>query len=203
MSTSFDETTADETENFVGEPVSLDSLDAPAAEEEVIDLDDDGDEESSSAAGGKTSTAKRAGIDRALVRRIATKADDVATAPEKVRNFAATLLNSPTSTVDLTVAIMAADRSAQAPLHDLKTLVAQAEEDPIDTMVAILAFSKERVKSIYSLLGQLDAPGANAPLNQVAGKAAKQVLGCLTLVEEETLSVIDDVLDLLRKAPKK
>ena len=141
----------------------------PYEPDEVDDVDepDEVDDETGDDGEGPARPAGRskASVNRALIRRVATKAGELAGAPKERRETLAKLLGAGPDLADLTYAVMTADRSAMAPVADLNAI---AEADPFSAGVVAASQGRNRMKAVWSLLQNL---GADIPASVPASDA--------------------------------
>lgn len=147
---------------------------------------------------GEPGTTKRAtrsaGVDKALVRRVAAKAIALTDADPMARALAAQVVGTPDEVVDLTVAIMTGDRSSQQVLADFKSLV---DVSDVEAAIAFMGMPKPRAKAVWALLNSLGVapkamPGGDA-------KAAMSVVAALGKVGADQAELIESAADLLKK----
>ena len=134
---------------------------------------------------GKAST-KTAGPDRALIRRAALKAHELLQAPDSQIKLLAHLLGSTADPIELTVAVLAAPRTATRAATDLFEI---AETEPMEAVLAVAVLPKDRFKALWSLLVALDEIKGAAPANdtkaslQLAKVAIKLTPSAATLLK--------------------
>lgn len=138
-------------------------------EDDHDDADDEVAEGAPRAAAGAAGRSKAA-ANRALIRRVANKAAELAQAPEARRETLGKLLGVDADLADLTFAVMTADRSALAPVADLNAI---AEADPFSAGVVAAAQGRARMKAVWTLLQNLGAeiPASIPPSDAKAAMA--------------------------------
>lgn len=169
-----------------------------AADEEAVentpasfeDNEPDNDAESASASGA--SATKAAKPSRAVFRRTAAKALEVAAADSRIRSLAAAVLGGTEDPADLTATIMTAPRGAAASLDSIQKIIEQHAEDPIEAVFMAVELGKD-IKPVWALAHTLDALKSPTP---PAGhtKAARQFVSALGDLTD------DQVLDLAAAA---
>ncbi|KQP63009.1 hypothetical protein [Nocardioides sp. Leaf285] len=134
---------------------------------------------------------------RALIRRVANKAQEILDTDTVVRSMTAGMLGVTDNVGDLTLAIMTADRTCAQPIDDLYRI---AEADSFEAATVTGALGRERMKAVWALLDAFDAaPSATVPASnpKAALALAKHVLTKIDMAELRT--DLDRVLALLRK----
>lgn len=172
--------------------------DGPAAEGEAEentpvsyeDNEPETDSESASASG--SNAPKAAKPSRAVFRRTAAKALEVAEADSRIRSLAAAVLGGTEDVADLTATIMTAPRGAAAALDSIQKIIEQHAEDPIEAVFMAVELGKD-IKPVWTLAHTLDALKSPTP---PAGhtKAARQFVSALADLTD------DQVLDLAQAA---
>lgn len=147
------------------------------------------------AAPGAAAGAPRNGMNRAAIRRVASKAQEVSETDERIVGIAAHLLGSGTGLADLTTAIMSAPRSVTAPVNDLNAI---AESDPMEAGVNAAAMGRDRIKAVWNLLAALGS-GSTAPMPTANAKAAIAVAKAVFALDDSAKSDLSAVSALLRK----
>lgn len=192
-----------ELEAMIAAESAPDAADLGAAFEDNVDDgndddtadDDEPETHETSPASGSAKTAKRAGPDRALIRRVATKVIDVLNAPVDQRETLVSLLGATSSEpVDLTLAIMTAGRTAMAPVNDLLTV---ADTDPFEVGIVVMSMEKPRMKAMWALatqLGVIDGtiPAVDAKAAMALAKASRDLTG-------DHRATLDAVVTLARR----
>lgn len=163
------------------------------------DGDDELDEDSSDEPVTATSSAtpaRRTGTSRALVRRIAAKAETIAAAPPAHRELLATLFGVEDTTVDLTVAVMTGDRTSLAAISDLEQV---AEAGPFEAGVTAQALGRARMRAVHTLLRSLGEV-ETASLNPSDTKAAIAIAKAAHSLSSAAREQMADVVALARKS---
>lgn len=89
----------------------------------------------------------RRGLDRATVRRVATKMDNLTRAPEERREILTALLGaSSNDPVELTIAVMTGSRAAMTPVTDL---LAVADSDPLAAGITAMSLERSRMRAVW------------------------------------------------------
>lgn len=145
--------------------------------------------------GGQSASAQRSRHDRALIRRAATKAEVLRKAPkDQVRLLAAMLGVDPTNTVELTVSVMTADRSA---LSVGRGLIELAGMDQMELAVAASGLERSELRKLWAF-----ATDAGADLGTVPAADAKAALAFARAVAALDKSVLDKVAAAIELARK-
>lgn len=163
---------------------------------------DDGDEtpEANDTPAGpstKSAPAQRAtggGLNRAAIRRVAAKAEEVATTDERIIAVAASVLGTGTGLAEVTTAIMAAPRSITAPVNDLNMI---ATSDQMEAAINATALGRDRIKGVWNLLGALS--GSTTPMPAANTKAALAVTRVVFDLDDIAKAEVDAVAALLKK----
>lgn len=194
-------TTGDET--FGADPTDDPNLhvEQPLGEDDdldAIDLDDDSD--GAGSGDGATGSAAQAaavrrGLNRGAIRRIAAKAEEVTKTKERIVEIAASLLGCGTGLAEITTAIMAAPRTAQSPIADLKIV---AEADAMEAATFAAGMGRDRVKAMWSLLAALGA-GPNGNMPSALPKASIALAKSIFALDDIAKAEIEAVSTLLKK----
>ncbi|MGC0252673.1 hypothetical protein [Pseudactinotalea sp. Z1748] len=172
---------------------ATDEVDQDRPEQVEEDQDENHQEEQAAQSGAKTKSRKRSGPDRALIRRVATKSAELAQASDADVELLATLLGSPTETVELTVAVMTASRGAVSALSDVKDLAAA---DGAERAVLAMTMGRPRMKSLWAVLEHLGAVSGS-----LAASDAKAALALAEVdVDQDQMGQLDRVADLAKRA---
>lgn len=141
--------------------------------------------------------ASKASSNRALIRRVASKAGEVASADPSVRSIAASLLGVGEDLADMTTAIMTSGREVLNPFRDLKKI---AEADPFDSPVIAGALETAARRRVWLLLDSLGlTSGADLPVStSKAGVLVARTVHGLNL--DDIQDELDEVEKLLKKA---
>ena len=155
----------------------------------------DGETAAGSDDAGPSSSAQRARHDRALIRRAATKAETLRRAPkEQVRLLAAMLGVDATNTVELTVAVLTADRSA---LSVGRGLIDLAGMDQMELAVTASSLERTELRKLWAF-----ASDAGADLGTVPAADAKAALAFARAVAALDKAVLDKVAAAIELARK-
>lgn len=174
---------------------ALEAADEPDEDEAEADEDLGDTEHEGDAAGsaGPGAARARSGSNRALIRRVANKAGELAAAPPARVQTLASLLGCSTELPDLTYAVMTADRSALSPASDLQTIAEATAEDPFSAGVVAVGMGRTRMRSVWSLLQTLgvDVAGSIPASDAKAGVAlAKACFGLPDGTRDELAAVV-------------
>lgn len=165
------------------------------ADEDIDEIDETEDEPEADAA-RPTAGRTKAQVNRALIRRVANKAADLAAAPASRRDTLAQLLGAEDDLADLTYAVMTADRSALAPVADLNAI---AEADPFAAGVVAAALGRPRMKAVWTLLQTLGADiAASVPPSDA--KAAMALAPAVHKLPADVRAELAEVVALARKS---
>lgn len=164
----------------------------PIEDDEVTDADDDSDDDTEPGPSGVEHVAARPkpGANRALIRRVANKASELAEAPNARLDKLARLLGCTTDLADLTFAVMTAPRAAMAPVADLNAI---AEADAFSAGIVATALGRNRLKAVWALIRDLgaDLPEAIPPSDAKAAMALAPAVHHLpTTVRDELAKVV-------------
>jgi hypothetical protein len=153
------------------------------------DEDTDGTDEGKSKAArtGKTSN-------RALIRKVAQKAEELAGATAKDKKLLAEILGSNITTADLTVAVILSTRSSLTAVTDLKEI---AEAKPMRAVMTATAIGRARQKPLYSLLVHLGKL-TGTPNNSEA-KAGLDIAEAIFELSKEQHEALDRAVALAKR----
>ena len=150
------------------------------------------------AAAAEKTTRSRSGKrnpERAAIRRIATKLEQIRTAAPEHLELLSTALGVTNSPIELTVAVMAGNRSALSALND--TIALSVPMDPYDGIIAATALGRPRIRGVWSVLNEFGAvQGALPAADIAAGGAIAKAAGNLS---QDNLDEITAVLALAKK----
>jgi len=165
-----------------------------AADEDALDGDDQDPADTSPLPA--SAAPRRVTSNRALVRRVAVKAATINSAPADHRALLASLFGVEDEPVELTVAIMAGDRSALAAITDLEQI---ADEDPFEAGVKAQEKGRGRMRAMHQLLVALsqDVP---ANLNGSDAKAAITIARAAHRLDADARAQLAAVVDLARRS---
>lgn len=175
--------------------VSADHEEAPhdvafSAATELFDGAEADDED-----GPRAGRGRKRSNERANVRRVALKYDELTRASAEHLELLSTALNVPNSTVDLTIAIITGTRSGLSALND--TLALSVPGEPYDLIVAAISLGRPRIKGVWSVLAEMGAVNGQVPAGDVkAGGAIAKAAGSLS---QENIDEITAVLTLAKK----
>jgi hypothetical protein len=160
------------------------------ADEELDEAEDNG---AGASAGPRAAAAKP---NKALIRKIAAKALEVAAADDSTCLLTAALLGSGEDTVELTTAIMTAGRGAGQPLSDIAEIVTALKDEPWEAGVIATALDATRQKAVWNLLYARDAVGSptQPKSQQKAGSAIVKAIHGLTEADKTGLTAAGDLL---------
>lgn len=138
------------------------------------------------------------GAGRALIRRVANKAQELSQAPEDRVETLAGLLGTTTDLSELTVAVMTAPTSALTAVRDLTSAHEAIKENPFAAGLTIAELGRPRIKAVWSLLGNL---GVSLPKTMPASdaKAALTLAEKVNWLDPATLEELSQVVALSRK----
>lgn len=167
---------------------------AAAVDEDDEDLDDLlGEDEDADPAPGSahvsTARGKAGASNKALIRRVANKAAELATAPDARKATLAAMLGCTTELSDLTYTVMSSDRSAMAAAADLTAI---AEEDNYSAALVATAMGRPRMRAVWALLLTLKAglPGTVPPSDVKAAIALAKACATLPSTTKDELSKV-------------
>lgn len=144
---------------------------------------------------GPSSSAQRSRHDRALIRRAATKAEALRRAPkDQVRLLAAMVGVDAANTVDLTVAVLTADRSA---LNVGRGLIDLAGMDQMELAVTASSLERSDLRKLWAF-----ASDAGADLGTVPAADAKAALAFARAVAALDKTILDKVAAAIELARK-
>lgn len=201
---------ADETTNAdeIVEDVETDMTDTEGSVEEATaepeHLDDEAldlgesDEDADSGKSKARTQAQSKGRDKTLIRRTVRKMLDVQGAEDDVRHVAASLLSKDEADVEgLVVTILTGDsRKTNQPMSDLEDLM---EADAIEMSANATALGKDRLKALWSLLGDLGKAEGSLPAG--IAPAAIQIAKIISKdVSDDDMLTLTAVADLMKKA---
>lgn len=177
--------------------------------DDLHDLEDDldqvghagGDEETGepeAGSEGNGARGARSGISRAAIRRILTKGEQVRKADKATTEAAAAVLSTSTDTIDLTTAIMTADRATSRVFADYTKI---AEADPFEAAVVAIDLGLPRLRAVHSLLAALGSTSA-ATLPASEAKAGMALARQVHDLRSDTAVAhkIEKVITLLKKS---
>lgn len=157
-------------------------------------VDDYSDDEDNGASTAKTSAKSS---NRALIRKVAAKAEELASAQAKDKALLAHLLGSGTTTADLTVAVITAGRSAFAAVSDLTEIAEVVSVKPMKAMLIATAAGRTRQKALWSLLvhfGKLTGKP-----NASESKAGMVIAEAVSELSKDQHSALDRALALAKR----
>lgn len=175
-------------------PEPVENFDEEATEVEEYDEPDTEADDTEASTGGSRASK---GSNRALIRRVVNKAEEVINADARTRSVASHLLGCSDDMASLVTAIMTAERGVTRVVNDLNLI---AESNPFEASVHAGALGRDRMKKVWSLLGVLglasdsDLPTANSK----AAIALAQTIHTVNL--DEVHSEIETVTALLKKS---
>ena len=182
--------------------------DFPAADQVETDLDgllediaddgadDDGDVDETTPGSSNGPSRAKSGANRALIRRVANKAAELAGAPKSRKETLASMLGCSTELSELTFAVMSSDRSALAAATDLTAI---AVEDAFSAAVVAGAQGRPRMRGVWALLTTLHADlPATIPASDP--KAAIALAIACSKLSPSTTDELAKVVALARKS---
>lgn len=172
---------------------AIDSGSDGGAEDGTDDGGHDASANTSPSRGRSKSSSSSSRGQRALVKRVAAKAVQIAAVKAPQRAILAAILGVENDTVSLTVA--AITTSSEAAVNDLFAL---ADADPMEAglMAAELGADKARMKAVWGLLSALDAV-TGEPASQSA-KAGLAIARAAQALDKNTRSDITAALGLMK-----
>lgn len=108
------------------------------------------------------------------------------------------LLGTANDTVELTVAIMSADRAATQPIKDIQATFEEAKEDQIMAVLGLNAASSAQIKAMWSTMTSLNGSTRALPSNERS--ALNELFKMITGMTGEQLSLLNSAANLLRRA---
>lgn len=158
--------------------------------------EDDEDENDSADTEGKSKTARSGkSSNRALIRKVATKAEELAGATAKDKKLLAEILSAPsTNTADLTVAVILSTRSSMTAVTDLKEITG---DDELTGVMTAIALGRARQKPLYSLLVHLGKL-TGTPNNSEA-KAGLEIAKAIFDLSKEQHDALDRAVALAKR----
>jgi hypothetical protein len=141
-------------------------------------------------ASNSTKSKKAAGaIDKALVRRIAAKYEELGAANPEHLELLSTALSVPNTTIELTVAVITGGRLGLVALTD--TLDLHQNKDPYDGVLAGISLGRARIKGVWSVLAEIGAVSGGIPNADVkAGGAIARAAADLDSVNVEEIAAV-------------
>ena len=162
--------------------------------ENGVPLDPTDDTDPEGEVSGRQPRGKRNNT-RALVRRVAAKYEELATASPEHLELLSTALGITNNTIDLTAAVISGSRSGIAPLTDVLALSEPA--DPYDLIVAAMSLGRNRIKCVWGILAQFGLVTGAAPSSDPkAGVAIAKAIGSIGA------DVIDEITAVVALAKK-
>lgn len=153
------------------------------------------DEETAAVLADPSNKAKPSN-NKALIRRVALKAQELLDAPTKHIAVAAHLLGSSVELPDLTTAIMTAPRSALNPLLDVKELGTMS---PLEAGINVVAMGRPRIRGVWGLLASAGVV-SKASLPAADAKAAMAIVTAVDGLNDDALATFEGAAQLLRKS---
>lgn len=160
-----------------------------------VDDDGTGDGEHPGAAG--VVAHPRTVSNRALIRRVASKAAELVNAPKSRRETLASMLGAGSDLGDLTFAVMTADRGALAPATDLTAI---AEAEPFSAGVVAGALGRPRMRAVWALLGTLHVTLPSVSIPPSDAKAAIALAQACHTLASPARDELAKVVALARKS---
>ncbi|WAC50239.1 hypothetical protein [Frigoribacterium sp. SL97] len=133
--------------------------------------------------------------ERAAIRRVAAKLEQLRVAEPAHLELLSTALGVANTPVELTVAVMAGNRTALAALND--TVALSQPMDPYDGIISATALGRARIRGVWSVLNEFGAVQGNLPASDIAaGGAIAKAAGNIS---QDNLDEITAVLALAKK----
>lgn len=180
--------------DYSGSPES-NELEALLESEDDIDYSDDAEDDID--ADGKPAKSTNKSSNRALIRKVAAKAEELASAPTKDKDLLAHLLGSGTATADLTVAVITATRTSLVAVADLKEISEQYAVNQMQAMVVAIGIGRNRQKALWSLLVHLGK--LTGKPNASESKAAMDIATAISTLDKSQHSALDRALALAKR----
>lgn len=184
------------TEQYEDDAVDGPELFAPDALDEGIETDEEPTVDETDEAETAAGPAKAKSNNKALIRRVALKAQELLDAPTAHIAVAAHLMGSSTELPELTTAIMTASRASLNPLNDVKELT---EVSPLEAGISVVAMGRPRIRGLWNLLASAGVVSRNS-LPPADAKAAMAIVTALTELDDSTRDTFDGAAKLLRKS---
>jgi len=184
------------TDDGLGPESDLDEPDADDERDEPDPADGEPLVDEPADAGDATARAARRN-NRTLVRRSATKLLELADAPAADRELLGSLfgVTDPTADiVELTVAVLTADRSSLEPVRALTEL---SEMDGLEVGITASAMPRPEVRRLWGILRSLDL--ASGALPAADAKAALALARAVVKVDKATIERLESVLVLAKR----
>lgn len=178
---------------------SADDEPETSAAADADDEDDEGSGDQNAAAGARTAGSSAAKPNRSYIRKVAAKALEVETSTDTVKSLAAALLGSGEDTVELTVAIMSAGRTAVQPLADITEVLTALKDEPWSAGIVAAALDASRQKAVWSVL-QARGTAGNTPLPKALAKAAKLIVKAINDLDDTDRAGLTEAGDLLKRS---
>lgn len=145
--------------------------------------------------GGKSARQDGRSDNRALIRRAAQKALEIAAATDDQCLILAGILGSTSDAAQLAVEVMTASRGALSVVSDLEEV---ATSDPMEAGILVASWPKPRVAALWSLLSDLGAVKGSRPANDA--KAALALAKAAQSLSAERHDLVASVVALARKS---
>lgn len=183
---------SDHTDNLPG---SVEELLAAGDEEAYteVEAEDSADQHS-----GDKPVRQAPKSNKALIRRVASKAVEVQDSEDTVREATAALLGCGTDPIELTTAIMTANRSVREPITDVNNIAETVREDPFEAGVTVLAMGRARLKGVWTLLSAIGALPESIPAADT--KMATAVVKAVHLLDDTQALIIETASELLKRS---
>lgn len=137
-------------------------------------------------------------LNKVAVRRIAAKVLEVEAAAPRAVAAVAGLLGAKPNPVDLTVAIMTADRAVTQPLKDIQATYDAAIEDQIGAVLALNAVSRNQLKAMWTTMAAVNGTTTQMPANE--RQALTSLFGQITNLSTEQEQLLEAASTLLRRS---
>lgn len=145
----------------------------PVEDNDEPDTDEDNDEPDTDTGGDPSrrarATARRRSADKNLIRRAAVKVLELTNADPDDRRLLAAVLGVDDDPVQLTVAVLSADRNALTGIQEILDL---ADTNPIERGVVLMSLGRPKMRAIWQMYTDLGVDGIDGNIPGVDAKAA-------------------------------
>jgi hypothetical protein len=143
----------------------------------------------------KPASAAKKGPDRAAIRRIAAKFEEINNASPVHVELLSAALGVENNVVELAVAVMAGGTNSLAGLTD--TLALAEETNPYEAIIAAVALGRARLKNVWAVLAEMGAVTGAIPASDV--KAGGRIAAAAAELDPTNITEIAAVLQLAKK----
>lgn len=140
-------------------------------------------------------SAKRSGVDRATVRRVTAKYEELLQANTEHLELLSAALGTPNTPADLTLAIITGKNTGLIGLTD--TLALAVHADPFDGIVSAISLGRTRIKGVWAILAEMGALSGPIPVADV--KAGGTIARAASEMDELDKTEIAAVLALAKR----